>query len=373
MRVDSFRYELPPKLIAQHPAPDRESARLLCLPPKGGEPENRRVSELPELLPPGALVVVNDTRVLPARLIGRKRDSGGGVELLLLERVGTRELAVAPGDSRRVEIWHALGRANKPLRPGTDVVVTRKFSSGDGRTRTLMVRVLGLVDEDGVFEVALSTPDDEAIDSTVRACGLVPLPPYIRRDAEPEDAERYQTVYAHNEGAVAAPTAGLHLTTGLLRRLDARGCQVTSVTLHVGVGTFRPVTEDDLDAHRMHHERYTVSQSAAEAIATARERRAPVVAIGTSTVRALETAADPGRIGHVIPASAETRLLVQPGHEWRVVDALLTNFHLPRSTLLALVCAFGGTERVLEAYRLAAHRQYRFLSYGDAMLLWRQL
>jgi S-adenosylmethionine:tRNA ribosyltransferase-isomerase len=375
MRVDAFHYELPPELIAQRPAEARELARLLALPRQGGAPEHRRVSELPELLPPGALVVVNDTRVIPARLLGRKRDTGGRVEVLLVRRIGLREIEVAEGDVRGVEVWRALGKASKPLKFGADVEVMRPEAHGSpasppGRA-ALVVRLLGRADEDGLLEVALWAPSGETVDAAIRTCGHVPLPPYIKRDDEATDADRYQTVYARHDGAVAAPTAGLHLTNALLGRLAVRGCEVASVTLHVGLGTFQPVTVEDLDLHPMHAERYTVSQSTADAIAAARGRGAPVVAVGTTTVRALESAADPARPGHVVASSGETRLLIQPGHEWRVVEGLLTNFHLPRSTLLAMVSAFAGTERVLDAYRLAVAERYRFFSYGDAMLTWR--
>jgi S-adenosylmethionine:tRNA ribosyltransferase-isomerase len=369
MRVDAFHYELPPELIAQRPAEDRELARLLLLPPRGGPPEPHRISELPALLPPGALVVVNDTRVIPARLLGHKRETGGRVEVLLVRRVGVRELEVAPGDVRAMEVWRALGKASKPLKFGADVeIMARGAETGPP---ALIVRLLGRADDDGLLEVALFSPSGEPVDAVIRACGHVPLPPYIKREDEADDAQRYQTVYARHDGAVAAPTAGLHLTNALLGRLAVRGCDVASVTLHVGLGTFQPVTVEDLDQHPMHAERYMVSQSTADAIAQARARGAPVVAVGTTAVRALESAADPERPGHVLPSSGETRLLIQPGYEWRVVDGLLTNFHLPRSTLLALVSAFGGTEKVLEAYRFAVREHYRFFSYGDAMLLWR--
>jgi S-adenosylmethionine:tRNA ribosyltransferase-isomerase len=369
MRVDEFRYELPPELIAQRPAEDRELARLLQLPGGGAAPEHRRVSELPELLPPGALVVVNDTRVIPARLLGRKRETGGRVEVLLVRRTGMRELEVSPGEIRAAEVWRALGKASKPLKFGADVEVTPRGS--ETGPAALVVRLLGRAEDDGLLEVALWSPSGEPVDATIKACGHVPLPPYIKREDEADDVERYQTVYARHDGAVAAPTAGLHLTNAMLGRLAVRGCDVASVTLHVGLGTFQPVTVDDLDQHPMHSEHYVVSQSTADAIGRARGRGAPVVAIGTTTVRALESAADPQRPGHVVASSGDTRLLIQPGHEWRVVDGLLTNFHLPRSTLLALVSAFGGTDRVLDAYRLAVAERYRFFSYGDAMLLWR--
>jgi S-adenosylmethionine:tRNA ribosyltransferase-isomerase len=406
MRVDAFHYELPLELVAQRPAEHRELARLMYLPPREGAPEDRRVSELPDLLPAGALVVVNDTRVVPARLLGRKRDTGGRVEVLLLRRMGPRELEVAPGEVRAADVWKALGKGSKPLKFGVDVEVPRRQAtepqssrstwkapaqdtkrprregalSGVGNAEaatstmpsSLMVRLLGRTEDDGLLEVALWTPSGEPIDAALRSCGHVPLPPYIKREAEPWDADRYQTVYARHDGAVAAPTAGLHLTNAVLGRLAVRGCDIASVTLHVGLGTFQPVTADDLDAHPMHAERYVVSQSTADAIAKARHRGAPVVAVGTTTLRALETAADPERPGCVLAACGETRLLVQPGYTWRIVDALLTNFHLPRSTLLALVCALGGTARVLEAYEIAVRERYRFFSYGDAMLLWRR-
>jgi S-adenosylmethionine:tRNA ribosyltransferase-isomerase len=369
LRASELDYELPQELIAQRPTEEREAARLMVLPHDGGAAEHRGVAELPDLLPPGALVVVNDTRVIPARLLGRKRETGGRIEVLLVRRVGVREIEVAPGEVRGAEIWRALGKASKPLRFGVDIDVLPR--SPKGPPTALAVRLLGRADDDGLLEVALWSPAGEPVANAIRACGHVPLPPYIKREDEPEDEARYQTVFARHDGAVAAPTAGLHLTNAMLGRLAVRGCDVASVTLHVGLGTFQPVTVDDLDQHPMHAETYVVSQSTADAIARARSRNAPVVAIGTTTVRALESAADGEHAGLVRPGSAETRLLVQPGHPWRIVDGLLTNFHLPRSTLLALVCGFAGTDRVLDAYRLAVEERYRFFSYGDAMLLWR--
>ncbi len=368
MRVDAFHYDLPPEQIAQRPAPDRELARLMHLPRDGGAPEHRLVAEFSDLLPPGALVVVNDTRVIPARLLGRRRETGGRVEVLLVRHAGQREIEVAPGLVRPVEVWSALGKGSKPIKFGADIEV----GAPPGRDQDLLIRPLRRTEDDGLLEVALWTKSGGPVDAAVRDCGSVPLPPYIKREAEPQDAERYQTVYARHDGAVAAPTAGLHLTNGIIGKLAVHGCPMASVTLHVGLGTFRPVTVEDLDSHRMHTERYVVSASTADAVAGARSRGAPVVAVGTTTVRALESAADPQHAGFVIPTTGETRLLVQPGYRWRVVDGLLTNFHLPRSTLMALVCAFGGTERVLEAYRQAVREDYRFFSYGDAMLLWRQ-
>lgn len=369
MRLDAFHYELPPELIAQQPASERELARLLVL-GEGDALEHLHVSDLPDRLEPGSLVVINDTRVMPSRLFGRKRDSGGRVELFLLRRIGIREIpepGAAEGEPRPVHVWRALGKASKPLKFGADIDIAPRLSP-DGPA-ILRARLLGRAEDDGLLEVGLWAPAGESIDAAIRAAGHVPLPPYIKREDSVEDDERYQTVYARHDGAVAAPTAGLHITNALLGRLAVRGCEIASVTLHVGLGTFQPVTVDDLDAHVMHSERFTITQSTADAVARARARGAPVVAVGTTTARALESGADPARRGHVRAASEETRLLIQPGYTWRVVDTLFTNFHLPSSTLLAMVTAFGGYERVMAAYRVAVREQYRFFSYGDAMLL----
>ena len=371
MRVDAFHYDLPAELIAQRPAEEREGARLMHLPAGAAAPEHLRVRDLPGLLPPGTLVVLNDTRVVPARLLGRKRDTGGKVEVFLLRPAGAREVETAPGDARVVEVWRALGRSTKPLRPGTVVDVARR-GAGDLEpgAAALRVRILGRGD-DGLLDVALWTLSGEPVAEAILACGRVPLPPYIRRDDSSEDVARYQTVYAKHDGAVAAPTAGLHLTRGLIDRLSERGCAIATVTLHVGLGTFQPVQVDDLDDHPMHSERFVVPRATADAVAAARARGAPVLAVGTTTARALESAAEPDAPGLVTSADADTDLLVQPGYRWRVVDGLLTNFHLPSSTLLALVAAFAGRERTLDAYRAAIGERYRFFSYGDAMLLWR--
>jgi S-adenosylmethionine:tRNA ribosyltransferase-isomerase len=374
LRVDALQYELPPELIAQRPTPNRELARLLHLPRGGAAAEHCLVSQLADLLPRGALLIVNDTRVFPARLLGRKRDTGGRIEVFLLRRVGTRELDIGR-ETQTAEIWRALAKSSKPLKFGTDVAIPPRGAQdavgGAGGTPALCVRLLGRSEDDGLLEIGLWSPSGSSVDEAVAACGHVPLPPYIKRDASLEDAERYQTVYARHEGAVAAPTAGLHLTRALLDRIVARGCEVESITLHVGLGTFQPVQVEDLDDHPMHAEHYVVPPAAADAVARARARGAPVLAVGTTTARALESAADRGAPGGVRARAGETRLLIQPGYTWRVVDGLLTNFHLPRSTLLALVCAFAGTERTLDAYRLAVTERYRFFSYGDATLLWR--
>ncbi len=362
MRVELLNYELPPERIAQHPALEREAARLLVVPRGGDAPTHHTIADLPGLVPEGALIVVNDTRVIPARLHGQKADTGGKVEIFLVRRVGTRSIEVTPGapETRDVAVWRALGKASKSLKFGSDVIVGR-----------LNIRLIGRADDDGLLEVGLWTSTGESVDDVVRELGHVPLPPYIKRDDLATDADRYQTVFARVDGAIAAPTAGLHLTRPLIGRLAIRGCELAMVTLHVGLGTFQPVTVADLDDHPMHAEPLNVSLTTANAIAKARAEDRAVVAVGTTVARALESAADPNRPGHVLPTTGETRLLIQPGYSFKVVDHLLTNFHLPKSTLLAMVCALAGTERVLDAYKLAVDEKYRFYSYGDAMLLTR--
>ena len=368
MRIDAFDYELPPERIAQYPTAEREDARLLVVEDGGGDAaarwQHRKIGDLASAVPEGALVVVNDTRVVPARLLGQKVETGGKVEIFLVRFVEKRTLTVPPSvdgerpEVREAEVWRAMGKASKPLRFGSDVYVG-----------ALCIHLLARAD-DGLLEVALYSLDPAmTVTEAVRQAGHVPLPPYIKRDDETLDRERYQTVFARAEGALAAPTAGLHLSRALLGRLAVRGCELATVTLHVGLGTFQPVTVEDLDDHPMHSESFEVSRSTADAVARARARGAPVVAIGTTVVRALESAADPDREGFVLPARGDTKLLIQPGYRFRVVDRLMTNFHLPKSTLLAMVCAFAGRGRVLDAYAAAIAEGYRFFSYGDAMLL----
>lgn len=357
MRVVELDYELPPELIAQEPTAEREGARLLVVPP-AGELIHAQVSELVERIPENALVVLNDTKVLPARLFAQK-ESGGRVEIFLLKKTETRREG-----ERAVEIWRALGKASKALRFGVELKVRGR--EGVPRDAQLFARILARAEDDGTLEVALYTDGRGTIEDAIRQSGHMPLPPYIKREVTPADEERYQTVYARAPGAVAAPTAGLHFTRALLGRLAVRNCEVTHVTLHVGLGTFQPVVTEDLDQHKMHAEWYEVTATAARAIKNARADKRPVIAVGTTAVRAIESAA---RDGEVRASSGETRLLIQPGYEFRAVDMLLTNFHLPRTTLLALVCAFAGRERVLSAYREAVAQRYRFFSYGDAMLL----
>jgi S-adenosylmethionine:tRNA ribosyltransferase-isomerase len=347
MRVELLDYSLPEHAIAQRPTPERDGARLLLVEQAGVQ--HHRLVDWVSLVPKGALVVLNDTRVRRSRLLAKK-SSGGNVEILFLE-------ARATGPD--TQEWLALAHSNRPLRSGTrlelgPLVLTVKEREASGQLR---LEVKGQADIEAFF-------DD---------FGQVPLPPYIRRAAAPEDAERYQTVFAENLGSAAAPTAGLHLTRPMLQALTGRGVQVGFATLHVGAGTFVPVRSADLDDHPMHAEQYCISPELAEQVASARERGAPVVAVGTTVVRALESAHDGARPGHVRSCTEQTRLLIQPGFRFGVVDALLTNFHAPRSTLLALVGAFIGQRRCASAYRVALAEAYRFLSYGDAMWLPRRI
>ena len=337
MLTRDFDYELPPERIAQRPAPRGES-RLLVLDAEGPA-RHRRMRDLPELVGPGDLLVVNDTRVIPARLFARRMPGGGRVELLLVDKVGERE-------------WDALAKPGRRARPGTPLDL------GGGLTAVTAARP---AEGDGRLRVVFSEPVEPHLDRL----GHVPLPPYIKRADEAADRERYQTVYARSPGAIAAPTAGLHFDEELLAAVEARGTAIAPLTLHVGIGTFKPVTAALVHEHRMEAERYEIPEAAAEAIARTRAAGGREVAVGTTVVRALEAAA---RDDGTVPAGpGRTDLFITPGHRFRVVDALLTNFHLPRSTLLMLVCAFAGRERVLAAYREAIAEGYRFYSYGDAM------
>jgi S-adenosylmethionine:tRNA ribosyltransferase-isomerase len=347
MRVDLLDYPLPEAAIAQRPTQHRDGARLLVVGERAVS--DRRIVDWPALVPDSALVVLKDTPVRRSRLRFEK-DTGGKVELLVLD--------VRPGEAGS-EVWTALGHSNRPLKLG------RELELGPLR--------LTLIARGPAGEFILSARGHGDSEAFFERHGLVPLPPYIRRAAGDEDVERYQTVFAEQLGSAAAPTAGLHLTPEMLAALRARGVEVAFTTLHVGAGTFLPVRTDDLDEHPMHAERYTVSAALGDAVARARARGGPVVAVGTTVVRALESAANPDAPGLVQPRSELTRLLIQPGYRFRVVDALLTNFHAPRSTLLALVSAFAGRLRLAAAYARALERGYRFLSYGDAMWLPRRL
>jgi S-adenosylmethionine:tRNA ribosyltransferase-isomerase len=337
MRRSDFHYDLPEHLIATHPGPTRSASRLLCLDP-GGLPRDRCFTDLAQLLAPGDLLVCNDTRVIPARLFGRK-PTGGRLEVLVERITGTYSALV-----------HL--RAAKTPRAGAVLLF------GDG----ISARVTGRAGD--LFEVEFCGVSSLA--ALLEQLGHVPLPPYIKRMDEPDDRERYQTIYARVPGAVAAPTAGLHFDEEMMRRLDARDIDRAYLTLHVGAGTFQPVRTEAIDRHVMHHEYCEVDAAVCGKVAATRQRGGRVVAVGTTVVRALETAA---RTGEISPYRGDTNLFITPGYCFRVVDALLTNFHLPESTLLMLVCAFAGHQTVMAAYRHAVRSGYRFFSYGDAMFI----
>jgi S-adenosylmethionine:tRNA ribosyltransferase-isomerase len=340
LTLADFDFELPTELIAQHPLPDRAASRLLHV--SGSHVEDLVFADLPRLVSPGEVLVFNDTRVIRARLLGRK-PSGGRVEALV-ERVL---------DDRRAL---ALLRTSHRPKPGTTIL----FGDGDER---VAATVTGR--DDDLFELAFS----HDVWATLQRLGRVPLPPYIAHADTAQDAERYQTVYARRPGAVAAPTAGLHFTPELLQALRARGVECVFVTLHVGAGTFQPVRVDRIAEHRMHAERYEIPPESAAAVNAARAAGRPVTAVGTTSLRALESAAEGGLVR---AGGGETRLFITPGFRFQVVDRLITNFHLPRSTLLMLVAAFVGLQRIRAAYAHAVAQRYRFFSYGDAMLLERE-
>ncbi len=347
MKTADFDYVLPPDLIAQHPLEDRAAARMLRVDRSTGALTHRHVGDLPDVLRPGDLLVVNDTRVIPARLLGVKDGTGGRVELLLLEEL-------APGR------WEALCGASRRPRPGSIL------NMGEGRIRAT-VAAWG---DQGRVIVELTS--DRDLPTVLEEVGHMPVPPYVRRDYgshEVSGADRhdYQTFFARVPGAVAAPTAGLHLTAPLLARLAERGIPHGMVTLHVGLGTFKPVDADEVEAHRMESERFTLPESTASAIAATRAAGGRVVAVGSTVVRTLETVA--ALHGRVCAASGRTDLFIVPPYAFRVVDAMLTNFHLPRSTLLMMVSALAGTELIRRAYQEAVAARYRFYSYGDCMLI----
>ncbi len=347
MKTAEFDYELPPDLIAQHPLEDRAAARMMVVDRERGTLVHRRVGDLPEYLRSGDVLVVNDTRVIPARLLGVKEATGGRVELLLLEEL-------APGR------WQALCGASRRPQPGA------RLRLGGGQLLATVVNH----EPDGRVVVDLTA--ERPLAEVLEEVGLTPLPPYIKRDyANPEaiqpDRHDYQTVFARVPGAVAAPTAGLHLTDALLQALAAKGVNRAAVTLHVGLGTFRPVDAEEVEGHRMEEERFTIAEDAAAAIAAARPGGGRVVAVGSTVVRTLESAA--AWHGRVCACSGRTDLFIRPPYAFKVADAMLTNFHLPRSTLIMMVTALAGIDLVRRAYREAVAERYRFYSYGDCMLI----
>jgi len=364
MKLSDLHFELPRESIAQEPAHPRDSARLMVHGISSGTTRHRRVCELDQELAEGDLLVLNDTRVLPARLRAR-RETGGAVELLFLAPT----LPADPGS----RLWSAMVRPARKLREGEELAIALPAAESGSLIARLVQRG---VDPDGrgqpFWDVELWDPAEPEVGvvELLERAGRIPLPPYIERDAEdPRDAqdrELYQTIYAREPGAVAAPTAGLHFTPELFERLAERGIERAHLTLHVGPGTFLPITVDDPAQHRMHAERFNLPESTARAVERCRARGGRVVAVGTTTVRVLESCADAE--GRLTAGEGETSIFLTPGYRFRAVDALLTNFHLPGSTLLLLVAALAGRRRVLDLYTEAVERGYRFYSYGDATL-----
>lgn len=364
MRVDEFNYHLPSELIAQHPLAERDASRLLLLDRSTSDWQDRLFANLPELLRGDELLVFNDVRVLPARLFGRRagvrsqkpsaktarEHLTSRVEVFLTKRVGD-------------DTWETL------VRPGRKMHLGERVSFGDGELEGEIVARGEL----GLRTVRFYSNNTQTVAANIEKFGHVPLPPYIDRADEQSDKERYQTVFAQKPGAVAAPTAGLHFTSAMVSRIRERGCQICEITLDVGLGTFQPVHTQNLEDHKIHTEAYEIIQEVVEKISTAKREKRPVLAVGTTVVRALEDAAaraaDSNANQELCAGRAEAQIFILPGHRFRIVDMLLTNFHLPKSTLLALVSAFAGKEHILAAYGHAVEARYRFYSYGDCMLI----
>lgn len=340
MKVSEFNYELPQELIAQEPLRERQMSRLLVLGKETGNIEHRNFGDITEYLKSGDCLVLNNTRVIPARLLGEREDTGGKIEFVLLKRIN--------GD-----IWEVILKPGRRAKPGS------RFVFGGG---LLNAEVIDIVEQgnrlvrfeyDGVFEQIL----DKA--------GIIPLPPYITKRLD--DPERYQTVYSKHKGSAAAPTAGLHFTGKLLEELGNKGVGIAYVTLHVGLGTFRPVKVENIEEHKMHSEYYTINEEACEVINKARAGGNRIVAVGTTSCRVLETSGDSS--GNVSPGSGNTDIFIYPGYKFKVVDTMITNFHLPESTLIMLVSALAGKDNIMRAYNEAVNERYRFFSFGDAMLI----
>jgi len=340
LSTKDYYYDLPEELIAQDPLEDRSSSRLMVLGKKSGEVSHHHFRDILDYLRPGDCLVINNTRVIPARLIGTKKETGAHVEILLLRR-------------KKDDIWETLVKPGKKLRPGAEVTF------GDGSLTATILDVVEGGDRlvqfhyDGIFEEVLDR------------LGEMPLPPYIKHKLK--DRDRYNTVYAKFDGSAAAPTAGLHFTKELLEEVKEKGVNIAQVTLHVGLGTFRPVKVDDVREHEMHTEWYRVTQETADLINQTKENGGRVIAVGTTSVRTLETVADED--GHMKAQEGDTSIFIYPGYKWKVVDGLITNFHLPESTLIMLVSSLAGREHVLAAYKEAVKERYRFFSFGDAMYI----
>ena len=343
MKLTDFDYHLPPDRIAQSPLHQRDASRLMVIDRGTNAFHHTQFSRIGEYLPRHSLLVLNDTKVIPARLIGNKIGTGGKIELLLIRE-------------KELDTWEVLAKPRRSLRIGTEVAF------GNGK---LIAEVLAKPD-DGHCTVRFEYDPSDAFWSILTAVGTMPLPPYIRRPPNAEDKVRYQSVYAASEGAIAAPTAGLHFTQELLEELKNNEIKIATLTLHVGPGTFQPVKVENIQTHKMHAEYIHLTETEANRIRTARDAGAKIVAIGTTVVRSLETA---GATGTVCPYSGYSELFIYPGHQFNVVDALVTNFHLPKSTLLMLVSAFAGRDLIQKAYQEALQQNYRFYSYGDAMLI----
>jgi len=338
MKLSDFMYDLPEERIAQTPVEPRDHSHLMVLHRDTGEIEHRHFYDIIDYLNPGDCLVINETKVIPARLYG-ERPTGGAVEVLLLKQLGPKR-------------WETLVRPGRKLKPGAEV------SFGDGR---LKCRVMETTDVGGrIVEFECEGSFEAALD----ALGEMPLPPYIHEKLENRD--RYQTVYAKQDGSAAAPTAGLHFTPELMARIREKGVDIVPVLLHVGLGTFRPVKVENIEEHEMHSEYFEVTRQAADRVNAARERGGRIVAVGTTSVRTLESAAEDGRL---VAKRGDTSIFIKPGYRFQLVDALITNFHLPGSTLIMLVSALWDRERILEAYRIAVEQEYRFFSFGDAMLI----
>lgn len=356
-KLSDFDFALPEAQIAQTPAERRDASRLLVVNRSTGERAHRGFRDFPSLLRKGDLLVLNDTRVVPARLLGQKEGTGGRVELLVVRPAAQLDSASALSSSVDALEWLCIGQASKGLKPGARAV----FS--DGLSAEILEALGG-----GEVRVRFFREHPGSLSDALASAGRLPLPPYIERDPVGADAERYQTVFARAPGSVAAPTAGLHFTPEIFEALAARGVRRAHVTLDVGPGTFLPVREENLDLHHMHPERYRLPEETAEAIRITKAEGGRVVAVGTTVVRTLESATDEAS-GEVRAGAGETRMFIRPGYVFRQVDALLTNFHLPKSTLVMLVSAFLGRERTLAAYAEAVEQGYRFFSYGDAMFI----
>ena len=352
MLVSEFDFELPPELIAQEAPATRGTSRLLRMRRGTGEVAHHTMPDLPSLLEPGDLLVMNNTRVFPARLLGHRDPSGGGVECLLVTRL-------APPTADGVELWEALVSPGQKLKPGARVIFEGAATlHGEILERRAYGRRV----------VRLWTPDGSPVEQAVDAVGHMPLPPYIKRNDRGDDRERYQTIFAQSRGSIAAPTAGLHFTPEILAQVRARGVECAELTLHVGYGTFQPIRVDAVEEHQMEPEPFEISEQTATAVNAALDAGRRVVAVGTTTTRTLESVAR-SHGGRLVPGRGTSNLFIFPGFEFRVLSGLLTNFHLPQSSLLMLVSAFAGREHVLDAYRTAVAERYRFYSYGDAMLI----